>query len=154
VRRRPAARGETLNRPPAVDPSTPTPPRRLLRGAEQLAGLAGLRLLVGLSYLDADGGRLSSIQFCGRVLEVADGVVVVANPEGTEPVVLPADAAAYTRARPGRYTLRHSGEVVVDPDFVTTWTVMIGSDGTERPTAGEPVGPAGVHPPPTGPDPC
>jgi hypothetical protein len=118
-----------------VDPSAPTPPRRLLRGAEQLAGLTGLRLLVGLSYVSAEGEPLSSIQFCGRVLEVGDGVVVVANPEGAEPIALPADAAAYTRARPGRYTLRHSGEVVLDPDYVTTWTIVVNSDGSQQPSS-------------------
>lgn|GEM_PF-3714403 len=60
------------------------------------------------------------------MLEVRDGVVVVANPEAREPVVLPADAAAYSRAASGRYTLRSTGEVVVDPDYLTTWTVMVG----------------------------
>jgi hypothetical protein len=63
------------------------------------------------------------------VLDVADGVVVVANPEGSEPVVLPADAAAYAPGTPGRYTLRHSSEVVVDPDYVTTWTIMVDHSG-------------------------
>ena len=94
-----------------------------------MAGLVGARLLVGLTYVDEDGRELSSTQFCGRVLEVADGVIVVANPEGREPVVLPAEVSGYTPAKPGRYVLRGSGEVVVDPDYLTAWTVTVGEAG-------------------------
>jgi hypothetical protein len=49
--------------------------------------------------------------------------VVVERPGEDEPAVLPADAAAYRSAEPGRYTLVETGEVVVDPDFVCTWRV-------------------------------
>jgi len=80
-------------------------------------------LLVGISFLDAEGRMTATQQFCGRVLEVADGVVVVERPGEDEPAVLPADAAAYRSAEPGRYTLVETGEVVVDPDFVCTWRV-------------------------------
>lgn len=66
------------------------------------------------------------------MLDVRDGVVVVANPEAREPVVLPAEAVAYSRAASGRYTLRGSGEVVVDPDFITTWTVVVGGAAPEQ----------------------
>lgn len=62
-------------------------------------------------------------QFCGRVTEVADGVVVVDRGAG-EQAVLPADPAAYEPASPGRYVLAGSGETVVDPDFVTVWDVQ------------------------------
>jgi hypothetical protein len=63
-------------------------------------------------------------QFCGEVLEVGDGVVVVDRPGG-EPALLPADADAYEPAAAGRYTLRATGEVVQDPDYVTTWQVAV-----------------------------
>ena len=60
-------------------------------------------------------------QFCGRVLDVADGVVVVERPGEEEPAVLPADVEAYRPAEPGRYTLADTGEIVIDPDFLSTW---------------------------------
>jgi hypothetical protein len=126
VRRRIVAGGEALNRlndPQPIDPDRPAPPRRLLRGSEQLGGLVGQLLLVGITYLDGDGTVRSAQQFCGRVLEVADGVVVVDRPGEDEPAVLPADAAAYRPAATGRYTLNGTGEVVVNPDYVTTWRV-------------------------------
>jgi hypothetical protein len=80
-------------------------------------------LLVGLTYLDGSGAVSSALQFCGRVLEVGDGVVVVERPGEPEPAVLPADAAAYRPAAAGRYTLQGSGETVMNPDYVTTWRV-------------------------------
>lgn len=67
-------------------------------------------------------------QFCGRVLEVADGVVVVERRDA-EPALLPADADAYEPAAAGRYRLRGSGEVVRDPDFVTTWRIAVHPNG-------------------------
>jgi hypothetical protein len=85
--------------------------------------LIGCRLLVGITYLDADGQITGTQQFCGKVIEVADGVVVVERAGEDEPAVLPADAAAYTRAAAGTYKLAGTGEIVVDPDFVSTWRV-------------------------------
>ncbi|MBL8928645.1 MAG: hypothetical protein JNL54_00850 [Kineosporiaceae bacterium] len=102
---------------------TPTPPRRLLRGSEQLSHLVGGRLLVGITFRDAHGTVIRADQFCGRVVEVADGVVVVER-DG-EQAVLPADAGAYESAPPGRYVLQSTGETVVDPDYLTVWDVQV-----------------------------
>jgi hypothetical protein len=130
VRRRPAARGETLSGPQPIDPDRPAPPRRLLRGCEQLTKLVGQRLLVGITYLDSSGQITAAQQFCGRVLEVADGVVVVERPGEDEPAVLPADAEAYQQAAAGSYTLSSTGETVVDPDYVSTWRIAQPLTGT------------------------
>jgi len=105
-----------------VHTGSPTPPRRLLRGAEQLSFLVGSRLLVGITHRGTDGSVLRTEQFCGRVLEVADGVVVVERDGGQ--AVLPADPAAYEAAQRGRYVLSGSGESIVDPDYVTIWDVQ------------------------------
>jgi hypothetical protein len=111
--------------PVVVDTSLPNPPRRLVRGAERLGGLLGRRVLAGVAYCDASGTLLSSLQCCGRVVEVVDGVVVIERGDD-EPLVLPADAAAFRPAAPGTYRLRGGGAEVHDPDYVTTWTVTPG----------------------------
>jgi hypothetical protein len=99
----------------------------LLRGAERLQHLVGARLLVGVNLRAPDGTLLSQEQFCGRVLQVAEGVVVVERPHAPgDPAVLPADPAGYEKAAPGRYVLATTGEAVVDPDYVTTWDVVAG----------------------------
>ncbi len=109
--------------PIPVRTGTPRPPRRLLRGAEQLSHLVGARLLVGITFRDPFGTVLRAEQFCGRVLEVGDGVVVVDR--AGDSAVLPADAGAYEVAKPGRYVLQSSGETVVDPDYLTVWDVQV-----------------------------
>jgi hypothetical protein len=124
VRRRPAAGGEALSEPPAIDPHRPAPPRRLLRGSDRLAPMVGCRLLVGITYVDDAGAVQGQDQFCGQVLEVADGVVVVDRP-GAEPALLPADADAYEPAPAGTYRLRGTGEEIRDPDFITTWQIAV-----------------------------
>jgi hypothetical protein len=108
--------------PVLIDASRALPPRRLVRGAQRLAHLVGHRLLVGITVQDGAGQVISRDQFCGRVTEVADGVVTV-DRDGT-PVFLPADEAAYEVAAPGTYRLAGTGEEVVDPDFVTTWILF------------------------------
>jgi hypothetical protein len=101
------------------------PSRRLLRGAERLQHLVGARLLVGVNVRAPDGSVLDREQFCGRVLEVADGVVVVERPHAPDdPAVLPADPENYNVAPAGRYVLATTGETVVDPDYLTTWDVV------------------------------
>ena len=85
----------------------------------------GTRLLVGVSVRSPEGDLLRQEQFCGRVLQVADGVVVVERPHAPgDPALLPADYAAYDEAAPGHYLLSTTGETVVDPDYVTTWDVL------------------------------
>jgi hypothetical protein len=97
--------------------------------------MVGAHLLVGITLRDDDGTLRERRQFHGRVAEVADGVVVL-HPVGDDaPVLLPADPDAYEPARPGEYRLP-SGEVVRDPDYLSTWDVVAG-DGPEPP------GPAG-----------
>lgn len=102
----------------------------MLRGTERLRHLVGTRLLVGVTVRAPDGTALHREQFCGRVLDVRDGVVVVERPHAPgDPALLPADYAAYDEAAPGRYLLAGSGETVVDPDYVTTWDVLADSPG-------------------------
>ena len=112
-----------MSEPLPIDPNTPVPPQWLLHGSEQLLELVGHSLLVGITYLDGAGQVTAAQQFCGRVLEVNDGVVVVERPGEDEPAVLPADVEAYQKAKPGRYTLQNTGEIIIDPDFVSTWRV-------------------------------
>jgi hypothetical protein len=42
----------------------------------------------------------------------------------SDPCVLPPELRAIKPAEPGEYRLRETGEVIVDPNFVTTWTCI------------------------------
>jgi hypothetical protein len=87
-----------------------------------MSELIGKRLLVGITYVDADGAVTDQVQFVGVVIGI-DPVVRIER-EGSNPFQLPATPSDYYIAEPGEYRLRSTGELVVNPDFVTTWKVI------------------------------
>jgi hypothetical protein len=79
----------------------------------------GKSVLVGITYLGHDGTPLREEAFLGRIVGYrASGCFVVERPDGSE-VELPPKVEA---AEPGEYRLRATGEVVVDPDYLASWT--------------------------------
>ncbi len=86
-----------------------------------LSELMGKSLLVGITYLGDEDEVLSQLQFAGVVTAV-DPLVAIDRP-GLDPFSLPAAVDAFDHAEPGDYRLRATGETVVNPDFITTWTV-------------------------------
>lgn len=97
---------------------------------EKAEQMTGQRVLVGVTYLDESGEVIEQVQFHG-VIEAANlqqGIGVRRHDSG-EVQWLPPDLRPFHPAEPGEYRLRSTGEVVVDPDFLATWTV------TRRPPA-------------------
>ena len=87
------------------------------------AQLIGAYVLVGITHYNLAGAVESREQFHGRVVKAspAEGVTVV-DGDGQEHW-LPPHRDSYVPADPGEYHLRSSGEVVRDPDYVSTWDV-------------------------------
>ena len=87
--------------------------------------LVGKHVLVGVTVLDHRGELVEQKQFHGRVdkADAKDGfrLKLLGEREG-ESEWLPPDTRAFHKARPGEYRLKTTGEVVVDPDFTTSWT--------------------------------
>jgi len=88
--------------------------------------LIGKRVLVGITDLAPDGAVIRQRQFHGHAIR-ADrhgGIAVrLAGARAGEEVLLPPDTRAFRPAASGEYRLRQTGEVVVDPDFLGTWSV-------------------------------
>jgi hypothetical protein len=82
--------------------------------------MVGKVLLVGIRYLDESGEVVDRLQFAGVVTSV-DPLVAIDRYED-EPFTLPPEPEAFDIGEAGEYRLQ-TGEVVVDPDFETTWTV-------------------------------
>jgi hypothetical protein len=93
---------------------------------ETAEALRSAYVLVGITTLDANGGLVSQHQIHGRV-SVADpdrGVCIeLEGHSAGESYWLPPDLRSFEPANPGEYRLRSTGEVVVDPDFVSSWTI-------------------------------
>ena len=88
---------------------------------EDLREMIGQRVLVGITYLNAQGEVVDQDQFAGIVQAVEP---LVAIDRGTDQAfTLPPEPDAFERGQPGEYKLRSTGETIVDPDYVSTWTV-------------------------------
>jgi hypothetical protein len=87
--------------------------------------LIGKRVLVGIT--DSGAGRLGdrAAPFHGHAIRADRRVGIALRLDGAragEEMVLPPDTRAFRPAAPGEYRLRETGEVVKDPDFLTTWS--------------------------------
>jgi hypothetical protein len=92
--------------------------------------LQGQYTLIGITLYEPDGTTLRSVsQYHGRIIEVKqDGVLIACEGvwEG-QTVNVPPDQRAFTPAKPGRYTLKSTGEMIDDPDVLTTWAITASS---------------------------
>jgi hypothetical protein len=88
------------------------------------ASYIGKHLLVGMTYLDHDEQFIEQKQFHGDIIRINDheGIVIKLRDSGNE-FKLPPDIDSLKPAPEGEYRLRATGEVVVNPDLMTTWTL-------------------------------
>lgn len=87
--------------------------------------LVGCRVIIGLTYKTA-GGEVKRREQLHGVVARADASGVRVRLQGAregEFYELPPHPSAFNVADPGVYRLRGTGEEIVDPDFVTTWTI-------------------------------
>jgi hypothetical protein len=103
----------------------------------------GSNLLIGLTYVDADGVVQRRRQFLGQVVAAEPGGagIAVRAPDG-EVITLP-DAAAVLPAPRGRYRSLDSGETFADPDFITSWRIRQAGGGAWEPNYAPLVGASG-----------
>ncbi|MBX9747524.1 MAG: hypothetical protein K2X34_11520 [Hyphomonadaceae bacterium] len=93
---------------------------------ETAANLVGASIIIGITYLHADGSVESQVQIFGTVVSAdpIDGVAVsLAGDRAGETYHLPPDLRSFAVAAPGSYRLRSSGITVENPDYTTTWTI-------------------------------
>jgi hypothetical protein len=85
--------------------------------------MIGKTVLVGKTYVRGDEA-VEQVQFHGLIEEVDERAgFALRRADNGELEWLPPDLRAYQPAEPGEYTLRSTGEVVDDPDFISTWIV-------------------------------
>lgn len=89
-----------------------------------LEELTGKILLVGITYYTHNNEFIEQKQYYGTVTKANKSIICIQQKDGTE-FTLPSDLSSTKRARPGEYKLRSTGEVVVDPDFLTTWNSIL-----------------------------
>jgi len=91
----------------------------------------GKHLLIGITFLDAEENLIEQYQTHGKIASIDDSQgIVIEKADGTGCYAIPPDLNALHPAPAGEYRMRTTGEIVVNPDFISTWTVDKTSDST------------------------
>lgn len=90
-------------------------------------------VIVGLTYVDENEKVLDTIQLHGRIVRInlTEGVVV-RREDKYEEYMFPPDLSAFEPAKAGEYRLAKTGEVILDPDFMSTWTIQKPRDNKNK----------------------
>ncbi len=86
--------------------------------------LIGKVILVGMTYYSKNNEFIERKQFWGNIVSVSQNTIHIRQKNGEE-FSIPNDESAIERAKPGEYRLRSTGEVVVNPDFLSTWIITL-----------------------------
>jgi hypothetical protein len=117
------------DRPPPTGPWQPSDGEsdRPAWDQEEADDFVGLIVLVGVTYVEADGQTVTSqAQYYGRIVGVdrIRGIEVACEGKWAgKTMTLPPALRSLHYARPGQYTLRATGETIENPDFTASFTV-------------------------------
>ncbi len=94
----------------------------------------GRTLLLGIDLSEKEGEVQDRIQVFGRLQSIHPdrnfAVLLRLNGAGSKTLSIPFTPKHWHPAKPGRYQLHSTGEVVEDPDFVSTCTLTVGPGRT------------------------
>jgi hypothetical protein len=82
----------------------------------------GRTIIIGITYLRRDGTLREQEQMHGLVSAIDEHGIKIRLSDGRW-FNLPPDLRAIRLAPRGQYRFRSTGEIVNDPDLMTTWTV-------------------------------
>ena len=91
-------------------------------GKITFSDLLGKTILIGLTYYTADDEFIEQKQYWGTVIESNEKQILV-RLSNSEIFGLPPDLSSTQTAPAGEYRLNSTGEIVVDPDYLTTWNI-------------------------------
>ncbi len=97
---------------------------------ERAKDCLGKYVLIGITHVTQEDTLLGREELHGVIREVApEGVrVELHGNRAGEIVQIPPALEFLSLASPGEYRLRSTGEVVVNPDLLWTWTVVEAAD--------------------------
>lgn len=87
--------------------------------------LIGKHVIIGLTYLDHNGSLIGQEQLHGDIIRINENekVVVIKLGDTGKEFTLPLVIDAFTEAPKGEYRISKTGEVVINPDLTTAWTI-------------------------------
>lgn len=86
--------------------------------------LIGKHIIIGITIIDYKDDLVEQFQLHGNIIRINQetGVVVKLH-NSDEEYTLPPDLSAIQEAPEGEYCFKLTGEVVVNPDLMTSWTI-------------------------------
>lgn len=85
----------------------------------------GKYFLIGLTFIDEDGGLIEQYQTNGTVQELDDdGLIKIIRSDGSI-FRMPYDEDTIGEAEKGEYREKATGQIIKDPDFIMTWQIII-----------------------------
>ena len=89
--------------------------------------LKGKIFLIGLTFVDQDEKLIEQYQTSGTVNELTDdGLLIFKRADGSL-FQLPFDKETIREAPKGEYREKSTGNVIVNPDYITTWEIKVDS---------------------------
>lgn len=80
-------------------------------------------ILLGVTYLDHEEKLIGQRQWFGTITAFDNERGIKIKLQGSDdPCCLPPDPRGIEPAKPGTYRLRSTGEEIVNPDYLGTWT--------------------------------
>ena len=96
-----------------------------------MSEIIGKHLLIGITFLDEDKNVIEQYQTHGIIIAINNEQGIVINKaDGTGTYTIPPDTERLHPALPGEYRIRTTGEIVVNPDFTSAWTVYATEENT------------------------
>jgi len=89
--------------------------------------LIGKVVIIGLTYVDSSDAVVRRVQMHGVIglASTSEGVRIdLSGARAGEVYWLPPDVSNFEEAQPGVYRLKETDEEIVDPDFLSTWTIQ------------------------------
>ena len=83
----------------------------------------GKVILVGITYYTHNRQLIEQKQYHGCVIRADEKSIVIRKPDGKLKSI-PPDLRSTKPAPPGEYRLRSTGEIVTDPDYLSTWNCV------------------------------
>lgn len=92
---------------------------------ELQAFLKGKLFLIGLTFINEDQKVIEQYQTSGIVDELTDKGFLKFNKSNGSVFQLPYDPRAIKEAVKGEYTEKSTGNIITNPDYLTTWTINV-----------------------------
>ncbi|MBK9673439.1 MAG: hypothetical protein IPP56_16585 [Bacteroidetes bacterium] len=87
--------------------------------------LIGKTFLIGLTFIDQDKKVIEQYQTSGKVDELTDDGIFKFRRFDNSIFQLPYDTKTIREAKEGEYRERETGNIIVNPEYITTWEIVI-----------------------------